>query len=281
MQFLQTIVNGILLGGIYAVLGIGMTLIFGIVKLTNLAHGEFIILGAYLSVVLAPIIGIDPLLTLLITVPLMFMIGYLLQYFLIDSAMKKGSESALLITFGVSIILKDSLLLIFTADAQHIAVSYATATISLGNLNISVLNLVLFTISLISMVILMLFLSRSYLGRAIRATADDKTIASVCGVNVKKIHAIAMGIAMAGAAVAGACIGMKWTFYPNSGGSYLLISFIVVVIGGMGSVPGTFLAGILFGLAQVIGGANYGLLISYVLLILVLMFKPKGILADK
>ena len=279
MYILQTIVNGLLLGGVYALLGIGMTMIFGIVKLTNLAHGEFVILGAYLSVVLAPIIGIDPTLTLLVTVPLMFLLGYVLQYFLIDTAMKKGSEPALLVTFGISIILQDALLLLFTADAQHIASSYSVKTISIGSLEISVLNLILFGISLACMLGLMVFLSRSYLGRAIRATADDKDSAALCGVNIKKVYAIAMGVAMAGAAVAGLCIGMKWTFYPSSGGSYLLISFIVVVIGGMGSVPGTFVAGLVFGLAQVVGGANYGLLISYVLLLLFLMFRPKGFFA--
>ncbi len=278
MHIIQTIINGILLGGVYALLGVGMTMIFGIVKLTNLAHGEFIVLGAYLSVVLSPVIGIDPILTLFVTVPLMFLVGFVLQYFLIGTAMKKGSEPALLVTFGISIILQDAMLLFFTADAQHIATSYSVKTIHIGSIAISVLDIVLFAISLVSIIVLMLFLSRSYVGRAIRATADDTDAAALCGVNVKKVYAIAMGIAMASAAIAGLCIGMKWTFYPTSGGSYLLIAFVVVVIGGMGSIPGTFIAGLVFGMAQVIGGANYGLLISYVLLLIVLLFKPKGIL---
>lgn len=278
MHIIQTIINGILLGGVYALLGVGMTMIFGIVKLTNLAHGEFIVLGAYLSVVLSPVIGIDPILTLFVTVPLMFLVGFVLQYFLIGTAMKKGSEPALLVTFGISIILQDAMLLLFTADAQHIATSYSVKTIHIGSIAISVLDIVLFAISLVSIIVLMLFLSRSYVGRAIRATADDTDAAALCGVNVKKVYAIAMGIAMASAAIAGLCIGMKWTFYPTSGGSYLLIAFVVVVIGGMGSIPGTFIAGLVFGMAQVIGGANYGLLISYVLLLIVLLFKPKGIL---
>ena len=281
MYIAQVITNGLLLGSVYALLGLGMTLIFGIVKQTNLAHGVFIVLGAYLSSVIAPMLGIDPIFTLLITVPLMFLLGFVLQYFLIGKAMQKGSEPALLVTFGLSIILQDAMLLIFTADAQHIATSYSVANFDLFGLKISVLNVVLFCISLVTIGALWLFLNHTYTGRAIRATSDNAEAASLTGVSVKKIYAIAMGIAMASAAVAGLCVGMKWTFYASSGGSYLLIAFVVVVIGGLGSVPGTLIAGLLFGLAQVIGGANYGLLISYVILLIVLVVKPQGILGKK
>ena len=277
MYFLQIIVNGVLLGSVYALLGVGMTMIFGIVKLTNLAHGEFVVLGAYLATVLAPALGIDPVLTLVVTIPLMFLSGFALQYSLISKAMMKGSEPALLVTFGLSIILQDAMLMIFSADAQHISAPYAMSTLRLGAFEISTLHLVLFAVSLVSITALMLFLKKTYIGRAIRATADDSDVAALSGVNVKKIYAIAMGIAMASAAVAGLCVGMKWTYYPSAGGSYLLIAFVVVVIGGMGSVPGTLIAGMLFGLAQVIGGANYGLLISYIMLLIVLVFRPKGI----
>ncbi|MEE1261877.1 branched-chain amino acid ABC transporter permease [Ruminococcus sp.] len=277
MYFVQVIVNGILLGSVYALLGVGMTMIFGIVKLTNLAHGEFVVLGAYLSTVLAPLLGIDPVLTLVFTVPLMFLTGFLLQYFLIGRAMKKGAEAALLVTFGLSIILQDGMLMIFTADARHIVASYSMMTVSVGALEVSVLHLVLFAISLVSILSLSAFLKYTHTGRAIRATSDDSDAAALSGVNISKVYSIAMGIAMASAAVAGLCVGMKWTYYPSSGGSYLLIAFVVVVIGGMGSVPGTMVAGVLFGLAQVIGGANYGLLISYVMLLIVLVIRPKGI----
>ena len=281
MYIAQVITNGILLGSVYALLGLGMTLIFGIVKQTNLAHGVFIVLGAYLSAVLAPVLGIDPIFTLFLTVPLMFLFGFVLQYFLIGKAMQKGAEPALLVTFGLSIIIQDAMLLIFTADAQHIATSYSTDNFDIFGLKISVLNVVLFCISLVTIGALWLFLNHTYVGRAIRATSDNPEAASLAGVSVKKIYAIAMGIAMASAAVAGLCVGMKWTFYASSGGNYLLIAFVVVVIGGLGSVPGTLIAGLLFGLAQVIGGANYGLLISYAILLVVLVVKPQGILGKK
>ena len=274
----QTWINGLLLGGVYALLGVGMTMMFGIVKLTNLAHGEFIIMGAFGSTMLAQWLGIDPIITLIVTVPVMFIIGVALQTVLINRVMLQGSEPALLVTFGLSIILKDAMLLIFTADAQHAVVPYSTATIKLGSsLYISVLDLIVFGISLIAILILTLFLRRTYMGRAIRATSDDTAAASLMGVSVKKTYAIALGIAMATAAVAGLAVGMKWTFYPSSGGDYLLIAFGVVVIGGMGSIPGTLVAGLIFGLAQVAGGANYGTLISYILLIIMLAVRPQGL----
>ncbi len=278
MQYLQYLINGLLLGGIYALLGVGMTMMFGIVKLTNLAHGEFIIMGAFASTMLAQWLQIDPIITLIVTVPIMFLIGVILQTVLINRVMLQGSEPALLVTFGLSIILQDLFLLLFTADAQRANVPYNTKTIPLfSGLYISVLDLIVFGISLLTIVILTVFLRKTYMGRAIRATSDDITAASLMGVSVKKTYAIALGIAMATAAVAGLGVGMRWTFYPSSGGSYLLIAFGVVVIGGMGSIPGTLVAGLVFGLAQVIGGANYGQLYSYILLIIMLAFRPQGL----
>ena len=273
---MQILINGILLGAIYALLGVGMSMMFGIVKLTNLAHGEFIIMGAFGSTILSSALGINPILTLVVTVPVMFLLGMVLQSVLINRVMLRGAEPALLVTFGLSIILKDAMLLLFTADAQKIGVSYATASLNLGGISISVLNLVVFAISLITILVLTLFLRKTYMGRAIRATSDDTVAASLMGVSVKKTYGVAMGIAMATAAIAGLCVGMRWTFYPSSGGEYLLIAFGVVVIGGMGSIPGTLVAGLVFGLAQVIGGANYGMFISYIVLLVMLAVRPQG-----
>ena len=274
----QTWINGLLLGGIYALLGVGMTMIFGIVKLTNLAHGEFVILGAYGATMLARWLGVDPILTLVITVPLMFIIGVVLQSVLINRVMQRGSEPALLVTFGLSIILQNVMLLLFTADAQRANVPYNITNIQLGGgYTISVLTLILFVLCLVTIGALTLFLRKTYLGRAIRATSDDTAAASLMGVSVKKTYAIALGIAMATAAIAGLAIGMQWTYYPSSGGNYLLIAFGVVVIGGMGSIPGTLVAGLIFGLFQVAGGANYGVLVSYILLIIMLAVRPQGL----
>ena len=281
MGILQLIINGLLLGGVYALLGIGMSILFGIVGLTNLSHGEFVILGAYAGALLTQVLGINPLLTLLITVPAMFLAGFLLQSVLINRAMKLGAEPALLVTFGISIILQDAMLLWFTSDARHVATGWQTMVIRAGGLDISLLNLILFLVSLAAVGLLILFLNRTYTGRAIRAVSDDPVAARLSGIPVRRTYAVAMGIAMATAAVAGLCVGLKWTFYPSSGSQYLLISFIVVVIGGLGSVPGTLAAGLIFGLTQVIGGANYGLVISYFILLVMLAVRPQGLFGRK
>ena len=275
MKIVQLLVNGVLLGSVYAMVGLGMSMIFGIIGLTNLAHGELVVLGAYFSTLLAQAMGVDPVLTLVVTVPAMFLLGMGLQHLLINRAMARGGEPALLVTFGLSIILQDAMLMLFSADARHAATPYSTRTLRVAGLNIACLDLVLFLICLACVLGLTLFLRRTYTGRAIRALSDDRTAASLVGINVQRVYDIAMGVALATAAVAGLCIGMKWTFYPSSGGQYLLIAFIVVVIGGMDSIPGTLLAGLGFGLAQVVGGANYGLFISYVIMLAALVIHPK------
>lgn len=278
MQVIQVIINGILLGGVYALLGVGMTMMFGIVKLTNLAHGEFVIIGSFLSTVIAKAVGCDPILTLIVTVPLMFIVGMVLQSGLINRVMLIGAEPALLVTFGLSIALADAMLLVFSADAQRANVPYNTASLKIANgLAISLLDLIVFVISLVTIIILSIVLKKTYMGRSIRATSDDTQAASLMGVSVKRTYGIAMGIAMATAAIAGMCVAMKWVFYPSSGADYLLTAFGVVVIGGMGSIPGTMVAGVILGLAQVIGGANYGQLISYIIMVIFLAVRPQGL----
>ena len=273
----QQIINGILLGGVYALVGVGMSMIFGIVQLTNLAHGEFVILSAYLSTVLCTGLGLHPLLTLIITVPLMFVIGIILQNLLINRVMARGSEPALLVTFGLSIIIQNGLLLLFSADAQRMVTSFQSKSIDLGPIKLPVLNLLVFAIGVVVVLLLDLFMKKTYLGQSIRATSDDKVAASLMGVNVKRTYGIAMGIALGTAALAGLCVGMPWTFYPTTGSQYLIIAFGVVVIGGMGSIKGTLIAGLILGLAQVLGGTNYGMLVSYIVLLVMLIFRPQGL----
>ena len=276
---MQLIVNGLLLGGVYALLGLGMSIIFGIVGLTNLAHGEFVVLGAYAATLLAGALGADPLITLLLTVPLMFLLGMGLQYLLINRAMKRGGEVALLVTFGISIILQDGMLLLFSADARHAETAYSLAFLRVGDLNISAVNLIVFGLCLVCVGVLTFFLHHTYMGRAIRAVSDDHGAARLCGIRIQRVYAVAMGVAMAMAAVAGTCVSLKWTFYPSSGGQYLLIAFIVVIIGGMGSVARTLAAGLAFGVLQVLGGANTGLVISYAVLMVTLAFAPRRYLS--
>ena len=171
MYIIQIIINGILLGGIYAILGVGMTMIFGIVKLTNLAHGEFVIIGAYASTLIAQALGVDPILTLIVTIPLMFLIGMGLQTGLINRVMLKGSEPALLVTFGLSIILQDAMLLLFTADARHAGAAYSSIILNVFGINIALLDIILLAISLVSILVLTMFLNKTLLSKFLNSKA--------------------------------------------------------------------------------------------------------------
>jgi branched-chain amino acid transport system permease protein len=278
------ITNGLLLGGLYGIIGIGMSMIFGIVRLVNLAHGDLVILASYLSLVTMTFFPVNPLLTLIIVIPVMCIIGFIVQYYLLNQVLGKGMNPPLLIAFGLSIILQNILLLIFTPDARTLLTSISVKTIPLGSfLNIPLVYLVDFVISLVSIALLSRFFNRTYMGKAIRAASDDEGAAQLMGINTKTIYAFAMAIATGTAAIAGVLVGMTFTFYPHTGPEYLIIAFGVVIVGGLGSLLGTFLGGLILGLAQILGahflGPGFQLLSGYLILLIVLTFKPTGLFA--
>ncbi len=281
-ELAQPILNGILLGGLYALIAIGMSMMFGIVKLVNLAHGDMMILSSYLAMVFTAWLGINPFFSLVLTIPAMFIVGFLFQGFLINRVLGKAMEPPLLVAFGVSIILQNFLLTIFTPDARSIISSVATRSIVVTDyLSISVLYLVNFLTGLVVIGLLYLFFQKTYLGRAIRAASDDQVAAQLMGINTKRTYGFAMGIAMMTAAVAGMLVGMTFTFYPHTGPQYLIIAFGVVVIGGLGSIKGTFVGGFILAMAQLLGahyfGPGFQLLSGYLVLLIVLALRPQGI----
>jgi len=274
--------NGLLLGGLYGIVGIGMSMIFGIVRVVNLAHGDLVILASYLSLVTLSIFNVSPLLTLILVIPAMFLIGFLIQYYLVNRVLGQGMNPPLLVAFGLSIILQNLLLLVFTPDARALLTSISIATLPIGSfINIPVVYLVDFIGSLLTILLLSRFFNRTYLGKAIRAASDDEGAAQLMGINTKKIYAWAMAIAGGTAAIAGVLVGMTFTFYPHTGPDYLIIAFGVVIIGGLGSLIGTFLGGLILGLAQILGahflGPGFQLLSGYIILLIVLAFKPTGL----
>jgi branched-chain amino acid transport system permease protein len=276
------IMNGLLLGGLYGIVGIGMSMIFGIVRVVNLAHGDLVILASYLSFVTLSIFNVSPLLTLVLVIPAMFLIGFVLQYYLVNRVVGQGMNPPLLVAFGLSIILQNLLLLIFTPDARALLTSISIATLPIGNfINIPVVYLVDFIGSLLTIFLLSRFFNRTYLGKAIRAASDDEGAAQLMGINTKKIYAWAMAIAGGTAAIAGVLVGMTFTFYPHTGPDYLIIAFGVVIVGGLGSLMGTFMGGLILGLAQILGahflGPGFQLLSGYIILLIVLAFKPTGL----
>lgn len=283
---IEPLVNGILLGGLYAVIGIGLSLIFGIMRQVNLAHGEIMIIASYFSLVFLQLFGIHPLATFLFVIPAIFILGYLIQSFLFNRVLEKGMESYLMISFGLSIILQNLMLLIFTPDARTLQTSLAIKSLKVFDFfNIPVILLVDFLTGLIVLGLLHFVLKKTYLGWAIRAASDDLTVARLMGINPKKLYALAMGIAVITAAISGVLVGMTFTFYPHSGTQYLIIAFGVVIIGGLGSLPGTFLGGLILGVSQLLGGRIIGpglqLLSGYLILLIVLTIKPQGILGRK
>ncbi len=281
-ELAQPILNGILLGGLYALIAIGMSMMFGIVKLVNLAHGDMMILSSYLAMVFATWLDVNPFVALGLTIPLMFAVGYLFQGVLLNRVLGKGMEPPLLVAFGVSIILQNFLLMVFTPDARSLITGLSTQSIVVTEyLSISVLYLVNFITGLLVIVLLYFFFQKTYLGRGIRAASDDEVAARLMGVNTRRTYGFAMGIAMMTAAVAGTLVGMTFTFYPHTGPQYLIIAFGVVVIGGLGSIKGTFVGGFILAISQLLGahflGPGFQLLSGYVVLLIVLAIRPQGI----
>ncbi len=286
LTFLEPLINGILLGGLYAVIGIGLSMIFGIMRQVNLAHGELMILASYFSLIFIHLLGLHPLLTFLFVLPATFLLDYLIQTFLFNRVLEKGMEPYLMISFGLSIILQNAMLLIFTPDARTLKTGLAIESLDVfGLFHVPVIYLVDCAAGFLVLSLLHTMMKRTYLGWAIRAASDNLTAARLMGINPKRIYALAMGIAVITAAVSGVLVGMTFTFYPHSGTQYLIIAFGVVIIGGLGSLPGTFFGGLILGVSQLVGGRIIGpglqWLCGYIILLVVLTIRPQGLLGRK
>lgn len=281
-DILQPTLNGFLLGGLYAIIAIGLSTIMGIVKVMNFSHGDLMIFSSYLSLVFITWLGVSPYITFFMVIPIMYFIGYFLQRFLLNRILGKEMDPPLIVTFGVAIILQNLLLLIFTPDARTLMTSLGLKTIFLTEyLKIPINYLVDFVIGVGVILFLYLFFQKSYLGRAIRAAADDEIAAKLMGINAHDIYAKAMGISMMTAAIAGVLVGMTFTFYPHTGSQYLFVAFGVAIIAGLGSMRGTFIAGIILAIAQLFGGhflgPGYQMVSGHIILLIVLLIRPKGI----
>jgi branched-chain amino acid transport system permease protein len=285
MDFLSDLatplVMGILLGGLYAVIALGLSLVFGVIKEINIAHGDLVILGSYFGYVAMTVFGIDPILSLVAGMPILFGIGFVIQKYLLNRAFKISMDATLIIAFGLSLILQNTYQLIWTPMARGLTTSYALESFSAGPVHIPLVYLLDFLAAIVVMVFLHLFLKRTYLGRAIRAAAQDRKTAQLMGINTDRVYAYTFAISMALAAVAGIFLGLTFSFTPISGMSFLIIALGVVVLGGLGSIVGTFVGGIAFGLAQTLGGYFFGvaaqMLVAYVMVLVVLAVIPRGI----
>lgn len=272
---------GILLGGLYTLIALGLSLVFGVMKLINVAHGDLVIFGSYFAYTAMTILGIDPILSLVIGMPLLFVIGFGIQKYLMSRAFEISLEAPLIIAFGISLILQNLEQILWSPLSRGLTTSYALESFSVGELHVPLVYLLDFIAGLVVMLLLREFLRRTYLGKAIKAASQDRRAAQLMGINTNRIYAFAFGIAMATAAIAGVFLGLTFPFTPVSGVSFLIIAFGVVILGGLGSVLGTFIGGMILGLAQTLGGYFLGaaaqMLVVYIMVLVVLGIRPQGI----
>lgn len=281
MNWVDTIVQGILLGGLYALFATGLSLVFGIMRLVNLAHGDLIILGAYLILLIVSLLGISPFLAALIALPLMFGLGYVLQKVVLNRVLGEDILPPLLVTFGISVVVQNALLQGASADTRRLPTGdIGVASIGLGPITVGVLPVLTFASAVAVIVILNQVFYRTALGRAFRATSDDPVTASLMGIKPKRVFAQATGIAMMIVTIAALYLGMRANFDPSIGPARLVYAFEAVIIGGLGSLWGTLAGGVIIGVAQTLGAAinpEWQILAGHVAFLLVLLFKPRGL----
>ena len=281
MNWLDTILQGVLLGGLYALFAAGLSLVFGIMRLVNLAHGDLITLAAFLILVLVSTLGLNPLIATLIAMPLMFAVGWLLQFHLLNRTLGKDMMPPLLVTFGLSIVIQNGLLEGFTADSRRIpAGTLESASLALGPVNAGIMPVLTFASAVLVIVALNQLIYRTAIGRAFRATSDDETTAGLMGIRPQRIFAMATGLAMVVVTIAALYLGTRANFDPTSGPARLIYAFEAVIIGGLGSLWGTLAGGVIVGVAQTLGAAinpEWQILGGHLAFLLVLLFKPRGL----
>lgn len=281
LGWIDTLLQGVLLGGLYSLYATGLSVIFGIMRLVNLAHGDLIVLGAFLMLA-ASAAGVPIVLAFVIVVPLMFLAGYALQAVLLNRALGRNILPPLLITFGLSIIVQNGLLETFSADSRRLHVgALESASLPLGGgIAVGLMPLLCLATAITVIVLLNAVFYRTALGRAFRATSDDVEIAQLMGIDNKSIYALTMGIALAVCAIAGLFLGARANFDPSIGPARLLYAFEAVIIGGLGSLWGTLAGGIVVGVAQTIGAhinPEWQLLSGHIAFLIVLVIRPRGL----
>jgi branched-chain amino acid transport system permease protein len=282
VSFLNTIIQGTLLGGLYALYAVGLALIFGVMRLVNLAHGDFIVLAAFVMLALAAALGLPTPVALVIALPFMFALGWALQRLILNRTVENDLLVPLLVTFGLSIIIQNGLLQIFSADSRRLSLgALETASFSVGGITLGVVPLLTFACAVLVVLGLSLLFYRTPLGRTLRATSDSLAMVEVMGVDPRKVFAVAMGISFVVIALSAFFMGVRANFDPSAGPSRLLYAFEAVVIGGLGSFWGTLIGGIILGIAQTLGGSinpEWQQLAGHLVFLAVILVRPRGLL---
>ena len=281
--FLQTLVSGILKGGLYGLIGMGMSLIMGVMGIINLAHGALMMVGMYVTFACFTYAGIDPYLTIFISMPSLFLLGMLIQKYTLNPLMEADSilpENQVLMTVGIAMVLTEVARFIFSSDYKSVRTSYSGATFFIGNISFSVALVAAFFIALAFTLCMFWFLLKTDLGRSIRATAQDKDAARLMGVNSKRITILTFGLGSALVAAAGTILMPVYYLFPDIGGPFTRKAFVITILGGLGSTVGAIFGGLTLGLAEAFGATYIGMayddMIGLLIFILVLLFIPGG-----
>jgi branched-chain amino acid transport system permease protein len=282
MQWFNIVLQGVLIGGLYAMFAAGLSLIFGVMRLVNIAHGDLIVLAAYVSLMVTQAMGVDPLTSLLLVVPVMAVIGYALQRGLLNRTLGDDLLPPLLVTFGLSIIIQNGLLELFTADSRRLQAGAieVQAFELLQGVWIGVLPLLQFAIAVAVIAGLQILFYRTALGRAFRATSDDPSVAQLMGLDTRHVFAMAMALSLAVIAIAGVFLAVRTNFDPAIGPARLIFGFEAVIIGGLGSMWGTLAGGIILGVSQAIGAQidpGWQLLAGHIVFLAILAVRPQGL----
>ncbi len=277
----QAVINGLLIGGIYALVSIGVTLIFGVIKIVNFAQGEFVMIGMYISFFLATQFGIDPIVSLIVSMPALFVVGVLIQHFLIRRVLGLNDLPQIFLTFALSLLILNLALMLLTANYRTVHTWYSDEALHLGGLYIPVAKLIAFVLAMVLSGLLWVFLHATDLGKAMRAAAQKPEVAMLMGINPNRVFCVALGIALALAGAAGSLLMPFYPAYPMVGQVFVLMAFVAVVLGTLGNVVGALIASLMMGVAESLGiqfvGADSGLIVVFMMLLLTLAVRPTGL----
>lgn len=279
---MQILAGGILLGGVYALVSVGLTLIFGVMRVLNFAHGEFLMLAMYGSFWLWNLWGLHPYVSLLIIPPIAFVLGLLVYFSLIALAVRRGPSIQLFVTLGLSVFLSNLALFLWKADPRSVTIPLSTSNVQIGAILLPANSLMAFLITVLAMLALWALLQFTHVGRAIRATVQDTSTASLMGVNVRAVNAVTFGLGTALVALAGPALSPIYAIAPDIGLHFVMVAFVVVVLGGLGSVPGAWLGGIVMGVIDAFAGfylpTAYKETIFFMVFLAMLVFRPVGLM---